>query len=68
MPEFSNEDRLVIMAEQSLWIVVDILNAEVRNDHGFTKDIEALLKSAHEVAVQLRDYNDQFETSPDWIE
>jgi hypothetical protein len=66
MPEYTYEDRCVIMAEQSMWTVVEILKAESNTDHGFTKAIKAVLDAALNVAQQLGQYNDQFETVEEW--
>lgn len=66
MPEYTYQDRCVIMAEQSMWTVVEILKAEVNSDHGFTKEIKAVFDSAVNVAQQLQEYNDQFETVEEW--
>ena len=55
----------MIMAQQSMWTVVENLKAEANSDHGFTKDIKAVFNSALKLARQLRDYNDQFETVED---
>jgi hypothetical protein len=51
----------LIQAEQSLWIVTEILKQEANTDHGFTKQIRALMKQASQLAGEIREYNDQFE-------
>jgi hypothetical protein len=62
MPQFTYADRMMIQAEQSLWNVTEILKQEANTDHGFTKQIRELMKQASQLAGEIRDYNDQFET------
>jgi len=66
MPEFSNRDRLCIMAEQTMWTVSNLLGEESRSlDNEFGRKIGELHKQASVIAKELRDYNDQFENEDD---
>ena len=61
MTEFTNADRMVLDLESRLWVVVSILDqAEPR---GFRKNVSLLKEMAHSLAMEIRDYNDQFEES-----
>lgn len=62
MPEYSYADRMLIQAEQSLWNVTEILRQEANTDHGYTKQIRELLKQSQQLAAEIREYNDQWET------
>ncbi len=62
MPEFTNADRLVIMAEQSLWTCATILRAESDSlDNEFGRKIKTLSVAVLELARELQAYNDGFE-------
>lgn len=63
MPQFTYADRMLIQAEQSLWNVTEILKQEANTDHGFTAKIRELMQQASQLAGEIREYNDQWETA-----
>ena len=62
MAQFTNRDKLIIMQEQSMWIVADILREEAASvDHTWQERIRELSIQARNIAQGLRDHNEQFE-------
>ncbi len=62
MPQFSYEDRNIVMAEGVMYAIEEMLGNLERDLHGeFSKDVVALRDQANSFAAKLRDYNDQFE-------
>lgn len=61
MPEFTNQDRQMIEAEQTLWNVSALLD-NVQGGGAWRKRIKELHESCVVVARKLQEYNDQFET------
>lgn len=64
MPEYTHAHKLLIMAEQAMWNVVEILNDQQRTceSNEFFSKMSVLEGQARALARELRDYNDQFET------
>ncbi len=63
MPEYTYTDKLIIMAEQSLWTVDHILREEAKSlDNEFGRKIAKLQQDVQVIAKELQAYNEQFET------
>ena len=63
MPEYSFDDREMLNAEQSLWNVYEILKNTPSTSHNkFSDRLKSIEIAVEELAIELRDYNDQFET------
>ena len=58
---FSNDDRMVLADETSLWNAAEILNPN--GEHAWTERINKLREQVVEVAREIRQYMDQFETT-----
>lgn len=59
MPEFTHNDRQMLHAETTLWNVVSLLDDVSAG--AFSKRVQSLMLDANKLAIELRDYNDQFE-------
>lgn len=60
MPEYTNNDRQMIEAEQAMWSVATMLD-NVQGGGSWRKKIKSLRDQCVQVAGELREYNDQFE-------
>lgn len=60
MPEYTNNDRQMIEAEQAMWLVGAMLD-NVQGGGSWRAKIKSLRDQCVEVARELREYNDQFE-------
>lgn len=62
MPQFTYADRKLIEAEQTLWNAMEIVDS-LRNTCGaWEKEVSALSNTIANIAGQMREYNNQFET------
>lgn len=61
MPQFGHLDRCMVEAEQTLWIAREILS-RIEHSGAFSDRIDAVRKQVEQLARELRDYNDQFES------
>lgn len=63
MPEFTESDRRVIESEGSAWALLDGVRhmKDQLTDTGFHLASVAIEEALHQLAVDLRAYNDQFE-------
>ena len=60
MPEYTNNDRQMIEAEQILWSVQELLNIS-QSCGAWQERIKQLRDQCQVIARELREYNDQFE-------
>lgn len=65
MPEFTYDDRLMIMSEAEMWAARQILLEAEGNSGVWNERIKAARVVVQKIAEELRNYNDQFEESPD---
>ena len=63
MPSFSHSDRLVLDLEYRLWVCASTLDDIP--DCFWTKRVNEIRASVIEIAREIRDHNDQFETEED---
>ncbi len=61
--EITYEQRLLIMRENTMWMVHQILREETESalDDSWTPRIKAMMEEAKKLAQEIRDHNDQFE-------
>ena len=59
MPEFTNDDRLVLQAEQSLWNAHTIMAGAAVGD--WRDRVLAVREEVENLAREMLKYNDQFE-------
>ena len=62
MPEFTNQDREMIGAEYVLWAAIRILD-DMPPAGIWARKIEDWTEGLRKLAVEIRDYNDDFERS-----
>lgn len=62
MPHFTHSDRLMIEAEQTLWNAMELIDAINNTCGAWNKEVEALTHAIANIAGQMREYNDQFES------
>lgn len=61
MPQYTHLDRCMIDTEAMLWIAVEVLSIHEYSGE-FSERIGKLRGEAERLAMEMRRYNDQFET------
>lgn len=62
MPQFTHRDRMMVEAENALWSTREQLREALQWSGAWSERVAKVVAEIGRIAIEMRDYNDQFET------